>query len=119
MKANDKIYVSEYLKDLNERVNHAITYHTLDKNTVKNLTCKELAEKCEVTGATITNLTTNSKFYLIHRISEEILDSYYGYFEYDESKARKEYPDEVIYPRDVNYVLMQLTTYYTDAWLNS
>lgn len=118
MKANDKIYVSEYLKDLNERVKHAIAYHHLDKGTVKPLTCKELAESCEVTQATITNLTTNSKFYLLYRVAEEILDAYYGYFMYEESEARKENPDELINPRDKSYVLFCLTTYYTHEWLN-
>ena len=117
MKANDKIYVSEYLKDLNEKVRHARIYGTLDKETVKPLTCKELAEKCGVTQATISNLTTSSKFYLLHRVADEILDAYYGYFMYDESEYRKENPDEIVYPRDVNYVLMYLTSYFTHEWL--
>lgn len=118
MKSNDKIYVAEYLNFLNEEVKHAYTYHHIDKNTVKILTCKELAEKVGVTAATITNLNTNSKFFLLFRIAEEILDSYYGYFMYDESKAKKENPDEIIYPRDKNYVLMYLTSYYTNEFLN-
>jgi len=118
MIANDKIYVSEYLKDLNEKVRHACTYHNLKRDTVRTLTCKELAEKCEVTQATITNLTTSSKFYLLYRVAEEILDAYYGYFMYDEAEARIENPDELIYPRDKNYVLMYLTSYYTHEWLN-
>ena len=117
MIANDKIYVSEYLKDLNESVKHFSIYHNLDRSTVKPLNCKELAEKCEVTQATITNLTTSSKFYLLYRVAEEILDAYYGYFMYDETKARKDNPDELIYPRDKNYVLMCLTSYYTHEWL--
>ena len=75
MKANDKIYVSESLKDLNERVKHCISYHNFDKDTVKPITCKDLVDKCEVTQATISNLTTSSKFYLLFRIAEEILDS--------------------------------------------
>ncbi len=118
MKANDRIYVSEYLKDLNERVEHACTYHHIKREYITKLTCKELAVRCEVTQATITNLNTSSKFYLLYRIAEELLDAYYGYFMYDEAEARKENPDELNYPRDKNYVLMCLTTYYTDEWLN-
>lgn len=118
MTANDKIYVSEYLKDLNERVKHAITYHDLEKNSVSPLTCKELASKCEVTQATITNLTTSSKFCLLYRVSEEIYNYYYAYFLYDEKQAKKDNPDEVIYPRDVNYVMMYLTRYYTKECLS-
>ena len=114
MKANDKIYVSEYLKDLNERVKG---FH-LEKTSVKPLTCKELAKRCEVTPATITNLTTSSNFYLLYRISEEILDAYYGLFMFEESKAKAENPDENIWPRDDTYVLMVLTRYYTKEWLN-
>ena len=118
MRANDKIYVSEYLKDLNERVKHAITYGNLNKEYVNPITCKELAEYCEVTPATITNLTTSSKFYLLYRIAEEILDAYYGLFMYEESKDKAEHPDETIYPRDKSYVLMTLTSYYSEEWLN-
>ena len=69
MRANDKIYVSEYLKDLNERVKG---YH-LEKTSVKLITCKELAQRCEVTPATISNLTTSSNFCLLYRIAEEIM----------------------------------------------
>lgn len=117
MKANDKIHVAEYLKDLNEKVNHAITYGWIDKKTVNPINCKQLAELCEVTPATISNLTTSSKFYLLHRVAEEILDAYYGFFEYDERKARTEYPDENIFPRCKSYILMELTCYYTDEWI--
>lgn len=110
MRANDKIYVSEYLKDLNERVKR---FH-LDKNPfVRKLTCKELAQHCEVTPATITNLTTSSNFYLLYRISEEIIDAYYPLFTFEESKDKAEFPDETILPRDVSYVLMYLTRYYS------
>lgn len=118
MKANDKIHVADYLNDLNERAKHACIYHNLDKRTIRPLTCKELAEICEVTPATITNLTTSSKFYLLFRVAEEILDAYYGYFMYDERTAKEENPDELIYPRDKNYVLMSLTSYYTDEFMN-
>lgn len=115
MKANDKIYVSEYLKELYERVKG---FH-LDKNpAVKKINCKELAQRCEVTPATITNLTTSSNFYLLYRISEEIFDAYYPLFVFEESKDKEEYPDETILPRDVSYVLMYLTRYYTGEWLN-
>lgn len=113
MRANDKIYVSEYLKDLNGRVKG---FH-LDKS-VKKLTCKELAQRCEVTPVTITNLSTSSNFYLLHRISEEIFDAYYQLFIFEESKDKDEYPDETILPRDVSYVLMYLTRYYSAEWLN-
>lgn len=118
MKSNDKIYVAEYLNFLNESANQACTYHHIKKDSYRPITCKELAEKVNVTPATITNLNTNSKFYLLFRIAEEILDAYYGYFMYDEKKAKEEYPDEIIYPRDKNYVLMNLTSYYTNEWIN-
>ena len=42
MRANDKIYVSEYLKDLHERVKFEVTYGHLDKRTVIPITCKDL-----------------------------------------------------------------------------
>ena len=115
MRANDKIYVCEYLKDLNKRVKAFY----LDKiPSVKKISCKELAKRCEVTPATITNLTTSSNFYLLYRISEEILDAYYALFIFEESKDKAEHPDENIYPRDANYVLMTLTRYYTGEWFN-
>ena len=114
MRANDKIYVSEYLKDLNKIVKG---YH-LDKTSVKPITCKELAKLCEVTPASITNLTTSSNFYLLYRIAEEILDAYYPLFMFEESKDKAEHPDETICPRDVSYVLRYLTTYYSKEWLN-
>lgn len=107
MRANDKIYISKYLKDLNERT-----------GTVNPITCKDLAERCEVTTATITNLRTSSKFYLLYRIAEEIYDAYYRYFLWEESKDRAENPDELVYPRNEYYVLMQITSYYTDEWIN-
>lgn len=119
MKANDKIYISEYLKDLNKKVEYAVSFQHLNKAYNCPLTCKDLAAKCGVTQATISNLTTSSKFFLLHRVAEEILDAYYGYFNLEESRALKDNPDEVIFPRDVNYVLMSLTTYYTDSWLYS
>ena len=115
MRANDKIYVCEYLKDLNKRVK---AFHLDKMPSVKKLTCKELAQRCEVTPATITNLTTSSNFYLLYRISEEILDAYYALFILEESKAKEDHPDENILPRDDSYVLMTLTRYYTGEWLN-
>lgn len=117
MKANDKINVSKYLKDLNDLVDNASRYSSFDKCCVRKISCKDLADLCEVTPATISNLSTNSKFFLLHKVAGEILDSYYGFFEFDERQARKDYPDEMIYPRDINYVLMYLTSYYTDEWL--
>lgn len=119
MKANDKIFVSDYLKDLNERVKYAITYEGLNADYVNMLTCKKLAAYCEVTPATISNLTTSSNFFLLYRIAEEILDAYYGYFMHEELQARKMNPDEIISPRDKTFVLMFLTSYYTDEWLHS
>lgn len=119
MRANDKIYVKEYLKFLNEQTNHAIVYGNLKKEYVNPIkTCKELAEKCNVTTATISNLKTSSTYYLIDKIASEILDAFYGFFSYDEAKTRKENPDEVIYPRDKQYVIMYLTNYYADEWFN-
>lgn len=118
MKANDKIYVSEYLKQLNDQVKKAIDYQYVKPDYVEMLTCKELAERCEVTQATISNLTTSSKFSLLFRISEEILDAYYAFFIWSESRAREENPDEFVTPRDKFYVLSTLTCYFTDSWLN-
>jgi len=37
MKPNDKIFVSDYLKDLNERVKYAITYEGLNADYVNML----------------------------------------------------------------------------------
>ena len=113
-----KICVAEYLKFLNEEVKHCITYHNIKKDDVKTINCKELAELCNVTPATISNLNTDSKYSLIDRIAEEILDCYYSYFEYNERKAKIENPDEIIYPRDKNYIIMYLTNYYTEQWLH-
>lgn len=118
MKENDRIQVAEYLNFLNQEVKHACIYGNLKKDSVNPLTCKKLAEICEVTPATITNLSTSSRFCLIHKIAAEILDAYYGYFIWDEAKAKKENPDETIYPRDINYVMMYLTNYYTESWLS-
>lgn len=118
MKQNNKIYVKKFLYDLNENTKTAIAFHHVKKDYVRLLTCADLAKAVEVTPATITNLTTSSKFYLLHRVAEEILDAYYGYFSYLESWERREYPDEILYPKDVNYVLMQLTSYYTEDWLS-
>lgn len=115
MRANDKIYVSDYLKDLYKRVK---VFHLDKMPSVKKITCKELAKRCEVTPVTITNLTTSSNFYLLHRISEEIFDAYYPLFILEESNDKAEHPDEIISPRDTNYVLMNLTRYYTGEWLN-
>lgn len=117
MKQNDKIYVKKYLDDLNEKTKYAISYRHLKKDQVTFLTCADLAKLVKVTPATITNLTTSSKFYLLYQISEEIYNSYYGYFLYRESQDIKENPDELIYPKDVNYVLMELTTYYSNEFL--
>ena len=118
MKENDKIYIKEYLKDLNREVDEAIKYRHIKADYVKKLTCKELADLCEVTPATITNLTTSSRFYLLHKVAGVILDSYDAYFNYEESRERKENPDVVIYPRDLYWVLMCMTNYYVDEWLN-
>ena len=113
MRANDKIYVSEYLKYLNKRVKG----FQLDK-FVTPIACKELAQRCEVTPTTISNLTTSSNFYLLYRISKEILDAYFALFMFEESKDRAENPDETICIRDESYVLMYLTRYYSAEWLN-
>lgn len=118
MKQNDRIYVKKFLDDLNGNTKTAIAFHHVKKDYVRFLTCASLAAAVEVTPTTITNLTTSSKFYLLHRVAEEILDAYYGYFSYLESWERRENPDEIIYPKDVNYVLMQLTSYYTDEFLS-
>lgn len=114
MKENDKIYVAKYLKDLNDLVENYRAYKGLKKDQVETLTCKELAKRCNVTPATITNLNTSSKYSLIYKIADEILESYYGFFWLDESIAKKENPDELIYPRDRNYIIMNLTCYYTE-----
>lgn len=115
---NDKISIKEYLKDLNSRVDDAVKYRHIKADRVRKLTCKDLAELCDVTPATISNLTTSSKYFLIHKIAGVILDSYYSYFEYQERTEREEYPEEIIYPKDLNYVIMCITSYYTGEWLN-
>lgn len=119
MKTNDKIHVKEYLNFLNDDTNHAIIYGNLNKKYVNPIkTCKELAERCNVTPATISNLTTSSSYYLLDKIANEIFDAFYGFFSYNEAEDRKENTDEIIYPRDKYYVLRYLTNYYTDEWLN-
>lgn len=118
MKANDKIYVAKYLEILNKRVEYAIKRGYINKEYVNPITCKQLADYCDVTPATITNLTTSSKFYLLYRVAEEILDAYYGYFMYDEAQDREDHPDECIRPRDKNYILMEIVSYYTNEWIN-
>lgn len=115
---NDKIYVSKYLNELNIRADQAIRSRRIKTDHLCKLTCKELAEKCNVTPATITNLTTSSKYILIYTIAGEILDAYYPLFDYEECQYRKENPDEFVYPRDINYVIMQLTTYWSGEWLS-
>ncbi len=111
-----KIYVAEYLKILNEHVDYHIKWHYILKNSVKKLNCKELANLCQVTPATITNLNTDSKFSLIYKIASEIYESYYTYFKYAEETDKEEYPDECIRPQDEYYIILQLTQYYTEEW---
>lgn len=118
MKDNDKIYVAKYLHDINEKVKDEIKFNHVKKDYIEFLTCKSLAEKVGVTQATISNLTTHSNFYLLYRISEEILDAYYSYFDYLFFYERKEYPDEIISPKDKYYILSCLVTYYSEEWIN-
>lgn len=118
MKANDRIHVKEYLNYLNENVDNDIAYNHIKKEYIQKLNCKLLAEKCEVTPATISNLNTSSSYFLIDKIAGEILDAYWAFFQYDESKNKKEYPEENIHPRDKSYVIMCLMTYYSDEWLS-
>lgn len=117
MKENDKIYVSKFLENLNERVKKA-KKHGFNDKFIKYLNCKDIASECGVTPCTISNLNTNSKYSLIYKISEYIYDSYYSYYYYEFDKQTKEYPDEYINIRDVVYVIYELTTYYSDEWLN-
>lgn len=118
MKDNDKINVAAYLNHLNKESNDAIKFNRIKKEYLEQLTCKKLAEKCNVTAATISNLTTSSKFSLIHKIAGEILDAYYPYFSWLQDQERKEYPDEIIYPKDRNYIIMYLTEYYSNEFMN-
>lgn len=117
MKENEKIYVSLFLDRLNEKVEDAKRKGFKDKY-IKYLNCKELANICNVTACTISNLNTNSKFSLIHKICENIYDCYYSYYQYEYQDEKKEYPDEDIYIRDISFVIYELTTYYTSEWLN-
>lgn len=117
MKDNDKIYVNKYLENLNEKVKEAKRKGFKD-NYIKYINCKELALECNVTACTISNLNTNSKFSLIYKICEQIYDCYYSYYQYEYYEQKKEYPDEDIYIRDKSFVMYELTSYYTDEWLN-
>lgn len=117
MKENDKIYVSLYLERLNEKVDDAKRLGFKDKY-IKYLSCRELANICNVTACTISNLSTNSKFSLIHKICENIYDCYFSYYQFEYQQEKKEYPDEEIYIRDISYVIYELTSYYTSEWLN-
>lgn len=113
-----KIYVAEYLKYLNENVDFHIKRRYILKKSVKKLNCKELANLCQVTPATITNLNTDSKFSLIYKIASEIYENYYEYFKYAEETDKEEYPDECIMPKDEYYIILQLTQYYTEEWFS-
>lgn len=117
MKENDKIYVSKFLENLNEKVKEAKRKGFKD-NYILYLNCKELANLCEVTACTISNLNTNSKFSLIYKISEQIYECYFSYYLFEFDQQKREYPDEEIYIRDKSYVMYELTTYFTDEWLN-
>lgn len=115
MKDNSKINVAAYLKDLNEITSEAIKHNRIRKEYLEQLTCKKLAEKCNVTPATISNLTTSSKFSLIHKIADEILDSYYPYFSWSQDNDKKYRPDKLIFPKvNTNYIIMCLTEYYSE-----
>lgn len=112
MKNNDKINVAAYLKSLNETTNHLEELNILKKSHVEHITCKILAKKCNVTTATISNLTTSSKFSLIYKIANEILDAYYPYFSYLEEKQRINYPNIPLYAKSAYYIILSLTEFY-------
>lgn len=114
MRANDRIYVYNFLKDLNDKVASS----PVRCRVPETLTCKELAKRCGVTPSTISNLTTSSSYFLLFRIAEEILDVYFPYYSYEESKERHDDPDCSVYPRDKSYIVMALTCYYSDEWLS-
>ncbi len=119
MKPNERIYIKRYLNDLNLDVDKALRYGRVKKDYILKLSCKTLAEKCEVTQATLSNLTTSSKFYLIYRIAEEIYDAYYSYFNYvtDERRKAAIEEDEFFLPYDISYIIYTLTEFYTDLWV--
>lgn len=117
MKENDKIYVSKFLENLNERVKQA-KRHGFNDKYIKYINCKDIASECEVTPCTISNLNTNSKFSLIYKIADYIYDCYYSYYNYEYQQQKNEYPDEDIYIRDRNYIMYELTNYWTDEWFN-
>lgn len=73
-----KIMVSDFLKELNRKLDNENRYRTSSRQIVlEKLDCKKLAEKLCVTPATISNLNTDSKFSLISDIVDEIHFNYY------------------------------------------
>lgn len=119
MKEHDKINVAAYLRDLNQRAKYACVYGTLRKSEYIELTCKELACKCNVTPATISNLNTSSSFYLIHKIAGEILDAYFAVLAYETRKNVKDNPEDLYVEREtITYVMYELTEFFSDEWLN-
>ena len=118
MKKEVRIYVSKYLDWLNEQVDYLIKWHKLDPERVKKIDVKTIAENLEVTEYTIKHITNYSSYELIRGIAAEILDKYYGFFDYDYYEKVKEYPHEMIDPRNISYVIHYLCDYYDEEFLS-
>lgn len=117
MREHDKIRMEKYITDLNERVKHARAFYGLKKDYVKPIaSCKDLAERCELTPGAIYNLNTSSSFIIIYKVANEILDAYFGLFELEERRERKDDPGCWAIPRDISYVIHIMTDYYTNEW---
>ena len=118
MKKEVRIYVSKYLDWLNEQIDYLIKWHKLDSERVKKIDVKTIAANLEVPEYTIKHITNYSSYELIRGIAGEILDAYYAYFDYDYFENIKEYPDEMIDPRDISYVIHYLCDYYDEDFFN-
>ena len=115
MQSEVRIYVNKYLDFLNEEVDHLVKFHKLDPKTFKKTDIKTIAANIGAFEITIENLSNYSSYVLIWEVCSEILDAYWGYFDYDYKYNVKEYPDEMISPRDVNWVIHYLCDYYNAA----
>lgn len=112
MNAKYKINLSEYLKMLNNRLFTYNAYKSADcKLNIEPLSCKTLAEKILVTPATLSNLTTCSKFSLIDDIACELSFHYFdlyliwdkGWFS-DDDKPFEHHPAMIIWELSHHYI---------------
>lgn len=77
----EHIDLSAFLKRLYRDIEEHNAYKLRSEKLIyEPLTCAKLAELCEVTPATLSNLSTYSKYALLKDIAVEIHYYYYDYF---------------------------------------